>query len=146
MRKLLIILILLFISCKKEQKTVKVNKTNKVVGTWKMVFAETREGDSLQVKDLSKSEFVKIINETHFAYFNQSKETPRNFYGAGGAYTLVNNQYTETLNYAAWDAYRDRDFLFTIEIKNDTLIQYGTEEVKEVNIKRNIIEKYIRIK
>ncbi|MDO5978095.1 lipocalin family protein [Flavivirga spongiicola] len=148
MKGLYIIVFLTLIACKKEEKVTEVDKhkTNGIIGTWKMVYSEIKEGDSLQVKDLSKSEFIKIINKTHFAYFNQNKEAPRNFYGAGGTYTLKNNKYIETLTYAAWDAYRDKDFPFTIEIKKDTLIQYGVEEIKEANIKKYIVEKYIKIK
>ncbi|WP_025667323.1 hypothetical protein [Aquimarina megaterium] len=35
---------------------------------------------------------------------------------------------------------------FTIEIKRDSLIQYSIEEIKEANIKKYIVEKYIKIK
>jgi hypothetical protein len=114
---------------------------NKIAGTWRLVYGEVKENDSLTIRDVTKSEFIKIINETHFAFFSQDRKYASLFYGAGGTYTIENNEYIEKLMYTAWDDYRHETFPFTVEIKNDTLIQYGTEEVKESNIKRYIIEK-----
>jgi len=137
-----------FSSCQqKQQNPVSKNKTpeNKIIGTWKMIYAEIKEKDSLQIKDMGKSDFVKIINATHFAFFNQDLENPAGFYGGGGTYKLQNNNYTETLNYTSIETIRGHNFPFTIEIKGDTLIQFGLEEIKEANIKRYIVEKYIRV-
>ncbi len=150
-KALLVLLTLLFISCNKQiEKEVKlmpeVKIANSIVGTWKLVYGSVKENDSLTIKDVSKSEFIKIINETHFAYFNQAYNEPRNFYGAGGTYTLKDDTYTEKLTYTAWDDYRGRSFPFTVKISKDSLIQFGIEEVKEKNIKRYVVEKYIRIK
>ncbi len=135
-------------SCNKEKTNSSPNDTesvNELVGTWKMIYGEIRENDSLQVKDLSETDFVKIINKGHFAFFNQDHSDSEGFYGGGGTYRLEGDQYTETLSYTRVAAIRGHSFPFTIEIKGDTLIQYGLEEVKEANIKRNILEKYIRI-
>ncbi len=69
-------ILLLLISCP-ESKTpdIETSETSKssIEGTWKLVYADIRENDSLQVKDLSKTDFIKIINKTHFAFFNQKK-------------------------------------------------------------------------
>jgi hypothetical protein len=122
------------------------NNEKELVGTWKLIYGEIKEGDSVEIKDLSNTDFIKIINEDHFAFLNQRKGTSEGFYGGGGTYTLVNDKYIETLDYIDVDHLRGHEFSFTIEIKGDTLIQYGKEEVKEANIDRDIIEKYIRIK
>lgn len=144
-----VILTLLFFSCKQEKmedaKALVPNK-NSIVGTWKLVYGEIREKDSLEVKDLSKSEFIKILNDTHFAFFNQNKKTSEGFYGGGGTYELKGTDYIETLDFIETESYRGHRFPFTVEIKGDSLIQFGTEEIKEANIKRYIIEKYIRLK
>lgn len=95
---------------------------------------------------MTKSDFIKIISKDYFAFFNQDHANSDNFYGGGGTYTLEGNTYTETLQYSAVDAVRGHKFPFTIEIKGDTLIQYGLEEIKEANIKRYIVEKYVKIK
>jgi hypothetical protein len=143
----MILLILFFISCSKQKENLaKIKTVNNIVGTWKLVYGEIKENDSLIVRDVSKSDFIKIINDTYFAYFNQGYQEPRNFYGAGGTYTLKNNIYTEELTYTAWEDYRNQKFPFTIEIRNDSLIQHGVEELKGKNIKRYVVEKYIRIK
>ncbi|MEN7551295.1 hypothetical protein AAG747_25480 [Rapidithrix thailandica] len=144
---------LLFGAChpKENAQTIQETKTpvtisenpHPLLGTWKMVYGEIREKDSLQVKDMSKSEFIKIINDSHFAFFNQE---PGNFYGGGGTYSLNGDQYTETLSYTGAEEVRGHSFPFTIEIKGDSLIQYGRELVEEANMDRHIVEKYIRVK
>ena len=150
MKNVFILFFLVFsiIACQQKKETAKIleaKPVNKIIGTWKMVYADIKENDSLQIKDLSKSEFVKIINESHFAFFNQDHTDATLFYGGGGTYTLENDTYTEKLQFTSVDDVRNHEFPFTIEIKNDTLIQYGLEEIKEANIKRHIVEKYIRI-
>lgn len=107
-------------------------------GTWKMVYAE--------IKDLTHTSFIKIINDSHFAFFNQDENNQNSFYGGAGTYMLDHNKYIETLSYTSIDAVRNHEFPFTIEMKGDTLIQFGLEHVKEANINREIVEKYIKLK
>lgn len=147
MRFFLIIIVLVFMSCEKNKKDMmEIDSETKIEGTWKMIYAEIKEADSIQIKDFSNTEFIKIINRTHFAFFNQNLDDATQFYGGGGTYQLTDSIYIEKLEFTSVDEIRNHDFPFTIKIKNDTLIQYGTEEVKEANIKRDIVEKYIRIK
>jgi len=122
------------------------SESNPIVGTWKLVYSEIRQNDSLEIKDITKSDFIKIINETHFAFFNQNKNSSKGFYGGAGTYKLHDNEYIETLDFIGTESLRGHRFPFTIEIKGDSLIQSGLEEVKEANLKRYIIEKYVRIK
>ena len=73
---LLIILTLIAVSCKTESKPTEqsiekeVLESSQIEGTWKMTYAEIRENDSVQVKDLSSTDFIKILNKSHFAFFN----------------------------------------------------------------------------
>lgn len=144
----LIVLAFSFSSCQHQEKPLKDNKemVNPIIGSWKMVYAETFENDTLKLKDLSTTTFVKIINASHFSFFNQSNDGGENFYGGAGSYTLKGADYLETLTFTSVDAIRNHQFPFTVEFKGDTLIQAGLEEVKEAGIKRKIIEKYVRIK
>ncbi len=142
---ILSILTLMFGSCDAEKTNSSSKDVSELIGTWKMIYGEIRENDSLEIKDLTTADFVKIINKNHFAFFNQDHSDINGFYAGGGTYTLKGNTYIETLNYTSVEVIRGHSFPFTIEIKGDTLIQFGLEEVKEANIKRNIIEKYIRI-
>lgn len=151
MQKYLLLLIcpFIFVSCSKNKVPTKVSNVDdrgKLEGAWKMVYAEIREGDSVKIKDMTKSDFIKIIGKDHFAFFNQDHKDSNLFYGGGGIYTLKGNSYTETLQYSAVEAIRNHEFPFTIEIKGDTLIQHGLEEVKEANMKRYVVEKYIKTK
>ncbi len=124
----------------------KTQEVSPIIGTWKLVYGEIREKDSVEIKDLSKSEFIKIINDTHFAFFNQEAGTADNFYGGAGTYTLKGKEYTEVLDYLGVLEVRGHHFPFTVEFKGDSLIQYGLEDVPDAGIKRHIVEKYIRVK
>ena len=152
----LIILILCFVNCiglafcyfNIENQEVKLNITNKsngIEGTWKMVYAEMIENDSLKLKDLSNTTFIKIINNSHFSFFNQENDSNKNFYGGAGTYTLEGSNYIETLNFTGEEAIKNHVFPFLIEVKGDTLIQFGTEKVEAEGIDRKIIEKYIKL-
>lgn len=143
-----ICIVLLIVSCqKKNAKLIKVEKSNsKIEGTWKLVYGEIKEKDSIQIKDLTNTDFIKIINKTHFAFFNQNKGKAEGFYGGGGSYMFNNEDYVEKLQYVGMKSIRNHEFLFKVKFIGDTLIQYGREEVKSAGISRDIIEKYIRIK
>ena len=81
-----------------EEKTVEKSKSA-LEGTWKMTYAEIRENDSIQVKDLSATDFIKIINGSHFAFFNQERDSQENFTAGAGTYTYDGSKYVENLNY-----------------------------------------------
>lgn len=122
------------------------SKTNNINGTWQLFYGSIKEGDSLKIKDVSQSNFIKIINDTHFAFFNQENESSKSFYGGAGTYTLSGDTYIESLDYIENENIRGHKFPFTLEIKGDTLIQYGHEKVESANIDRYIVEKYLRVK
>lgn len=117
-----------------------------IIGTWKLVYSKISTQDSTTIKDLSTSEFIKIINKTHFAFFNQNVSSSDGFYAGAGTYTLKGNDYIEVLDFIANEDFRGHTFPFSIEIKGDTLIQSGLEEIESANIKRFIVEKYIKLK
>jgi len=127
--------------------TDKSSKTtsNELVGTWQMVYADIKENDSVKVKDLTSSSFIKIINKSHFSFFNQEHNSTDNFYGGAGTYTLNGKDYVETLSFTSVEAVKNHQFPFTVKFKGDTLIQTGIEEVNAAGISREITEKYIKI-
>ena len=130
--------VLLIVSCSTQVE-------NHIEGTWQMVYAQTMENDSISIKDLSNTNFIKIINQSHFAFFNQDEVNSDNFYGGAGTYTIDGNNYVETLSFIKFQEIRGNQFPFHVEIIGDTLIQSGIEEVESAGINREVIEKYIRI-
>lgn len=145
---ILVFLIAILFSCNQSEpkKTEATVTSNTLEGSWKLIYGEVREKDSTEIKNLDSTEFIKIINKTHFAFFNQNKNDGENFYGGAGTYILNGNEYVEKLDFINAPSYRGHSFPFIIEIKGDTLIQSGIEEIEVENIKREIVEKYIRIK
>lgn len=140
--------ILVCISCTDRPTSTEGSKSiekNSIEGSWKLVYADIKENDSLQIKDLSKTNFIKIINSSHFAFFNQDQGTSENFMAGGGTYTFNGSDYMETLDFIAAPDYRGHVFPFKVEIKGDSLIQQGHEKIEAAGLDRYILEKYIRI-
>ena len=135
------ITLLIFTSCKNSKTT-----ENTINGSWKLIYNEIKEADSIQVKDVSKSDFIKIINDSHFSFINQPKDTLGDFYAGAGTYTFDGENYIETLQFIEYKAIRNHQFKFKARISGDTLIQYGKEKVEAANMDREIVEKYLRIK
>ncbi|WP_264524910.1 hypothetical protein [Flavobacterium sp. N502536] len=141
-----LIAIVLFASCetKKESDKLPLN------GTWRLISAETTEKDSSFSTFNPKTKMIKIINDTHFAFFNHDlnngKDSTALFFGGGGKYTLKDSTYTENLEYFNNRQWENNTFKFVIKIKNDTLIQKGIEKIEKLGVDRIITEKYVREK
>ena len=143
-----LLIIFMFLSCVKEStgyKTPENENKNPIEGSWKLVYADIKENDSLQIKDLSKTDFIKIINGSHFAFFNQEQGTSENFMAGAGTYTFNGADYAEKLDFINAPDYRGHIFPFKVEIKGDSLIQQGHEKIEAAGLDRYILEKYIRI-
>ena len=109
------------------------------------------KGANAVVTDYTKGQkFLKIINDTHFAFIkhnlNTAKDSSNHFDAGGGSYTLKGNKYTEHLDFYNDKNWEGKTFDFTVSLKNDTLTQTGLEKVEKEGINRTIIEKYIRLK
>jgi hypothetical protein len=125
--------------------------SNPLIGTWQLLTGTIIEKGDTTVTDYTvNTSFIKIINDTHFAFLqhdkNKSKDSAAVFVAGGGGYTLKDSLYTEHLQYCSAREWEGNDFTFIITIKNDTLIQYGTEEVPNAGVKKINIEKYVRVK
>ena len=143
-----ILTLVIILSCAKESispNPLANSEKNAIEGSWKLVYADIKENDSVQIKDLSKTDFIKIINDSHFAFFNQERGTSENFMGGAGTYTLKGSDYAETLDFINAPDYRGHVFPFKVEIKGDSLIQQGHEKIEAAGLDRYILEKYIRI-
>lgn len=122
-----------------------------IAGTWKLLTGTLIEKGDTVVTDYTKNtSFIKIINNTHFAFFqhdlNKGKDSVPVFSSGGGSYSLSDSVYTEHLEYCSARNWEGNDFTFTITIKNDTLIQSGIEKVESAGVNRMNIEKYVRVK
>jgi hypothetical protein len=140
---LVLLAIALFDSCKPQPDAVRMN------GTWRLVSGTTITKGVSTVTDYTKdTKFIKIINDTHFAFLKHdlhpAKDSSNHFDAGGGSYTLNGNQYTEHLDYYSDHNWEGKPFTFTVTISNDTLTQRGMEKVENENIDREIIERYVR--
>ena len=120
-----------------------------LVGTWQLLSGTLIEKGDTSVTDYTKNtSFIKIINDSHFAFLKYSinKDLAANYDSGGGRYTLRDSAYTEHLEYCTGREWEGHDFAFTVSLKNDTLIQRGVEKVEKAGIDRLNIEKYVRLK
>ena len=143
-----VLVLLIIMSCQPHAKEIPNKEPAEetgIEGSWKLVYADIRENDSVQVKDLSNTDFIKILNETHFAFFNQDRGTGENFMAGAGTYTFDGENYTETLDFIHITELRGHVFPFRAEVKGDSLIQQGHEKAEEAGLDRYILEKYVRI-
>jgi len=130
----------------------KSNQTSlPIIGTWKLISGTSIEkGDTTVIDYTKKLSFIKIINDTHFAFLNhdlkKGKDSTAAFSAGGGSYTLKDNVYAEHLEYCTDRQWEGNDFSFTVTIQNDTLIQNGVEKVEAAGINRINIEMYSRLK
>jgi hypothetical protein len=141
----ILILILAISACNSDKKE------NTIEGTWRLVSATATEKDSTFSTFNPKTKMIKILNGSHFAFFNHDLNNGKDsttavFSGGGGSYTLKDSIYTENLDYFNNRQWENNKFEFVVKIKKDTLIQKGVEKVEKLDVDRIIIEKYVREK
>ncbi len=148
----LMVFSLYFFSCKTQTANpAPLKKTLPIAGTWRLLTGTIIENGDTTVTDYSKDRsFIKIINDSHFAFLShdlkKGKDTAGMYDSGGGSYSLKDSLYTEHLEYCQERQWEGNDFTFIIAISNDTLTQSGIEKVAGTGINRLNIEKYIRIK
>lgn len=142
----------LLLSCQtKPQSDVVQQAALPITGTWQLISGTTIEKGDTSVTYYTKNlSFIKIINDTHFAFLKhdltKGKDSTASFGAGGGHYTLKDSTYTEHLEYCSDREWEGNDFPFTITITNDTLVQQGVEKVEGAGINRLNIERYVRLK
>jgi hypothetical protein len=144
--KHLSLLALVLTSC-----TASVSTKPPIVGTWKLISGTITTNGKTTVTDYTKGQsFIKIINDTHFAFLlhdlNGGKDTTAVYSSGGGKYELAGDKYTEHLEYCSDRQWEGHDFSFNVTIKNDTLVQQGIEEVESAGVSQMNVEKYIRVR
>jgi len=121
-----------------------------IQGTWKLVRGTVIEKGDTTVTDYTRGKsFIKIINDTHFAFLlhdlAKGKDSAAVFASGGGTYSLADSMYTEHLEYCSDRQWEGHNFAFTVTVRNDSLTQQGIEQVESAGINRVNVEKYVRV-
>lgn len=139
-----VIVALIIISCTKKEPNVSI------IGTWKLITGTLIEnGDTLVTGYTDNVSFIKIINNTHFAFIhhdlNRGADSGAVFSAGAGRYTLTDKTYTEHLEYCTAREWEGNDFSFTVSVGEDSLTQTGIEKIESLGVNRLNIEKYVRM-
>ena len=143
---------MLLLSCGAEAPGKAPQSTSKpIAGTWQLVTGTIIEKGDTTITDYTRNvSFIKIINDTHFAFLqhdlNKGKDSTAVFVSGGGRYSLADSVYTEQLEYCSARDWEGNTFKFTVAINKDTLVQSGIEKVESSGVNRVNIEKYVRVK
>ncbi len=134
-----------------QPKDPKQNPILPIKGTWQLITGTIIEKGDTIVTDYTKNlSFIKIINDTHFAFLKhdltKGKGESKAFDAGGGTYTLKDSLYTERLEYYKQKEWEGGEFSFIVTLKNDTLTQTGIEKVEGAGINRVNTEVYMRVK
>ena len=149
---LLLIIIAFLWSCNlQNEDAASVSTSIPLTGTWKLITGTLIEnGDTVITDYTEETSFIKIINDTHFAFLQHDLTNRMDslavFVAGGGSYSLIDSTYTEHLEYCSARNWEGNDFTFTIGVRNDTLTQKGVEKIESEGIDRLNIEKYVRVK
>jgi len=151
MKKVFLILVfpVIITACSETlKKDPKIADEVSLKGTWRLLTGTLMEkGDTVVTDYTTDKSFIKIINDSHFAFLNHTlRKDTTDFSAGGGTYSLSGNTYTEQLEYCSAKEWEGHDFSFTVTITGDTLIQSGVEKIENEGINRVNIEKYIRVK
>ena len=143
----LILIAIVIYSCLEQEK----KPSNPMVGSWKLLTGTLIAKDDTVITDYTvTNSFIKIINETHFAFLlhdlKKGQQDSPIFSSGGGTYSYKDGSYTEHLEYCTARDWEGHDFTFNIEFKGDTMIQRGIEKIDSLGIERLNIEKYLKIK
>jgi Lipocalin-like domain len=124
-------------------------RSHPIMGTWRLLKGTLIEHGDTTITDYTKNgSFIKIINDTHFAFLQHDASKGKDstvFVAGGGPYDLKDSTYTEHLQYCSSPEWEGHDFAFTVRFNKDTLTQYGIEKVEKAGVNRINIETYVRV-
>ncbi|QIX63186.1 hypothetical protein HER32_19225 [Hymenobacter sp. BT18] len=140
-----------FLACTSETQTTPKASKMPITGTWQLVNRTIIEkGDTVTTAASKNESFIKVINDTHFAFLqhdlSKGQDSAAVFVAGGGRYSLNDSLYREHLEYCSARNWEDNDFAFTLSLQNDTLTQSGVEKVASAGVDRINIERYVRVK
>jgi hypothetical protein len=144
-----IVVSFVLLSCGATNSNTPASTSKPIAGTWRLLKGVLVEKGNTTVTDFTKDiSFIKILNDTHFAFLQHStnKDSAAAFSAGGGRYSLRDSTYTEHLEYCSAREWENHDFTFTITLKGDTLIQHGVEKVEGTGVDRINTETYVRVK
>lgn len=138
-------------SCTNQTETKKAASGQPINGTWKLISAKViTKGDTVNTFPVENQEMIKQFNDTHFSFFkhdiNKGKGKTAIFDSGSGTYTLNGDNYEEHLQYCNYRDWENLKFNFTVNIKNDTLVQRGIEKIDSLNVNHEIVETYVKLK
>jgi hypothetical protein len=151
---LLIMCTMLYSSCQQAgQAKEEAAGASQIAGSWRLISnIIITKGDTVIAYPVKGKDqvMIKMYNDSHFSFFthdtNQGKTVTPVYESGAGTYKLSGDNYSEHLEYCNYREWENHDFTFKLNIRQDTLIQRGIEKIDSLNVNREIIETYVRLK
>lgn len=144
---------LLYTACTENTRGKETPGADQIQGTWKLVSnIIITKGDTVVAYPVKGKQeiMLKMYNDSHFSFFThdtkQGKTKDSVFTAGAGTYKLNGADYSERLEFCNFREWENHDFNFKLEIQQDTLVQRGVERIDSLNVNREIIETYVRLK
>ena len=144
---------LLYSSCKENTHAGEPKDATQIQGTWKLVSnIMITKGDTVIAYPVKGKEelMLKMYTDSHFSFFThdtkQGKTKDSVFTAGAGTYKLHGEDYSEHLEFCNLREWENHDFNFKLTVVEDTLVQRGVERIDSLNVNREIIETYVRLK
>jgi len=143
---------LLFSCSNCEKECASATKENPHIGSWQLLSSDYIKKDTTISNIVAGQTMIKIITPTHFAFFSHDTikgvDSTAMYMSGGGTYRFKKDKYVENLEYCTARQWEKHSFEFDLEIKGDTLIQTGIEELEDLGLGEEnmlLVEKYLRI-
>ena len=98
--------------------------SNPLIGAWRMVSYTLEFPDTTTTETDIDNPQTKIFTPSHFAFGYQTDDG-EDVVAGGGWYELNGDSYTEHVQYHTETNYVGDELTFTVNVKEDTLIQSG---------------------
>lgn len=138
-------------TCEKEGNSTANEKSH--IGSWQLLSSDYIKKDTTISNIVAGQTMIKIITPTHFAFFSHDTikgvDSTAMYMSGGGSYLFKGKKYVENLEYCTARQWEKHSFEFDLQIKGDTLIQKGIEELEDLGLGDEnmlLVEKYLRIK
>ncbi len=131
MKKLVIVLVMLFLTISLQAQQESNKSSSSHLGTWQLISFKYWESAKDFTEFPQDRRRIKLITDDHFIWTEFNAETRKIERGAGGSCSMNGDTYIESIDFALSPEMENqigRKYSFTIRVEDDKLFQSGLIE------------------